>query len=93
MFVPFDSCDTPQTSTGAPNAAQEIKKLVVCKDTGETMLHRAARLGHLVSTSQHIGGAMKQLTQIVIPSVMKNIIQIKETTNLHVYTVWKMERC
>lgn len=59
MFVPFDSCDTPQTSTGAPNAAQEIKKLVVCKDTGETMLHRAARLGHLVSTSQHIGGAMK----------------------------------
>ena len=59
VFAPFDSCDTPQTSTGAPNAAQEIKKLVVCKDTGETILHRAARLGHLVSTSQPIGGAMK----------------------------------
>ncbi|KAK3094327.1 hypothetical protein FSP39_000353 [Pinctada imbricata] len=25
----------------------EVKKLVVCKDTGETILHRAARLGHL----------------------------------------------
>lgn len=46
--MPFDSCDMPQSS-GTSQTAQEIKKLVVCKDTGETMLHRAARLGHLVS--------------------------------------------
>lgn len=46
-FVPFDSCDLPQSSGTSSQTAQEIKKLVVCKDTGETMLHRAARLGHL----------------------------------------------
>lgn len=47
--MPFDSCDLPQGSGTSSQTAQEIKKLVVCKDTGETMLHRAARLGHLVS--------------------------------------------
>lgn len=46
-FVPFNSCDLPQSSGTSSQTAQEIKKLVVCKDTGETMLHRAARLGHL----------------------------------------------
>lgn len=47
--MPYDSCDLPQSSGTSSQTAQEIKKLVVCKDTGETMLHRAARLGHLVS--------------------------------------------
>ncbi|XP_062588811.1 uncharacterized protein LOC134250466 [Saccostrea cucullata] len=41
------SDDLPHTSAPVPGVGQEIKKLVVCKDTGETMLHRAARLGHL----------------------------------------------
>lgn len=27
----------------------EVKKLAVCRDTGETILHRAARMGHAVS--------------------------------------------
>lgn len=27
----------------------EVKKLSVCKDTGETILHRAARMGYTVS--------------------------------------------
>ncbi len=31
-------------------APADMRKLVVCKETGETMLHKAARLGNEVNT-------------------------------------------
>lgn len=32
----------------------EVKKLSVCKDTGETILHRAARMGYMVSSKYSV---------------------------------------